>query len=80
MIGNQFIVASPEKRIPLFITNSCSHVTYKSTSVYNSLGLNEVPFSTYVSTYMKAWLAISTEANIVDFIMSEKANEFSYNQ
>ncbi|MBR5321781.1 MAG: asparaginase [Clostridia bacterium] len=65
-----------EKNIPVFLTGTYDGVSYKSTAVYSELGVKIVPFSTYVSAYMKIWAGISLSQNLEDVVNKQIANEY----
>ena len=70
-----FCNRAKEKNIPVFLTGIYDGVSYKSTEIYSELGVKIVPFSTYISAYMKIWAGISLSKNIEDFIKTHIANE-----
>ncbi len=54
-----FCLKAKEKKIPVFACNISYEVSYKSTELYEKLGIRPIPKITYVSIYMKIWAAIS---------------------
>lgn len=66
-----------KKNVPVFVTNTNPAVCYESTRIYNELGIKTLPFSTYISAYMKIWVAVSLKHNVEDFMKKPIANEFA---
>lgn len=63
------------KNIPVFVTGTHYGVAYKSTELYGELGVKPVPYSTYISAYMKIWVGISLSQNLESFVNTRIANE-----
>lgn len=63
------------KKVPVFVTGTNCGVAYKSTELYSELNLNPVPYSTYISAYMKIWAGISLSQNLEHFVNNRIANE-----
>ncbi len=72
---NDFCKLAQEKNIPVFVTGTHYGVAYKSTELYSELGVNLVPYGTYISAYMKIWAGISLGENIKEFVNTRIANE-----
>ena len=66
-----------EKNIPVFVTNFLAEVSYKSTSVYEELGIILLQYETYVSSYMKIWLGLSLGKKVASFAREAIANEIA---
>ena len=62
--------------IPVFLVNSRAGITYESTSLFSTLGIKSLPYSTYASAYMKIWAAVSLGENIAEFCERKIAKEF----
>lgn len=73
-----FCADAHSKNIPIFIISTDSDVSYISSSVYDNLHLNMIPFSTYISAYMKIWAGLSLGSDLVNFTKTEIADEFSF--
>ena len=71
-----FCNSANEKNIPVFVTGTHYGVAYKSTELYNELGVKIVPYGTYISAYMKIWAGISLSQNLEKFINTQIANEY----
>jgi len=50
--------------------------TYESSKEYINLGITVLPMCSFVSVYVKTWLAISLEKDIKEFVCSPVVNEF----
>ena len=72
----EFCHRASEQNIPVFVTNTNSDVSYKSTALYTQLGILPIPYSTYISAYMKIWAAISLGKNIPEFVNTPISNEY----
>lgn len=53
--------------IPVFVVNVKSGISYESTSLFSELGIIPLPYSTYISAYMKIWAAVSLDIDVKDF-------------
>lgn len=65
-----------EKKIPLFIANTATDVSYKSTELYEELGIIPLPYGTCISAYVKIWAAVSLGKNVPEFMKIRIANEY----
>ena len=70
-----FCKLANKKNVPVFVTGTNYGVAYKSTAIYSELGVNLVPYGTYISVYMKIWAGISLGKPIEDFVNNRIANE-----
>lgn len=70
-----FCKKARDEKIPVFVVNVQSGVSYESTGLFSSLNIIPLPFSTYVSAYMKIWAAVSLDADIAQFAQKQIANE-----
>lgn len=70
-----FCMKAKEKGIPVFLVNAREGITYESTSLFSKLNICVLPFSTYISAYMKIWAAISRGENITEFCKKPVARE-----
>lgn len=53
--------------VPVFAVNVKHGISYESTLLFGQLGIIPLPFSTYVSAYMKIWAAVSLGVDITKF-------------
>ncbi len=70
-----FCKKAAEKKIPVFAVNVKGGVQYESANLFGSLGIIPLPYSTYVSAYMKIWAAISLGADITEFAQRQISDE-----
>lgn len=71
----EFCKKAENKQIPLFVLGANSDAGYESTRVYNELGIIPLPHGTFISAYMKMWIATSTKQDIKEFMKKPIANE-----
>lgn len=71
-----FCEKAKAKNIPVFILSCNLKADYESTNVFSSYGITKLPLSTFVSQYMKLWIATSNKLNITEFMQKEIAQEF----
>lgn len=71
-----FCKKAKEKGIPVFVVNVHGGTTYESSKLYDELGIKVLPMCSFVSVYMKTWLAVSLEKNIKEFVCTPVINEF----
>ncbi|MBQ8767693.1 MAG: asparaginase [Clostridia bacterium] len=64
-----------EKNIPVFVTGTKNGAGYESTRIYNELNIIPLPYSTFISAYVKMWIAISKNDDIKEFMKKQIANE-----
>lgn len=72
----QFSEMAAQKGIPIFIVNVKPGASYESTKLFEELGIKVLPYSTFVSAYMKIWAGISRGCDIEEFAKTAIANEF----
>lgn len=72
----EFCKSAAEKGIPVYAANVRGGVSYESTKLFEALQICTLPYSTYVSMYMKAWAALSMGESINAFMQKRIANEF----
>lgn len=65
-----------KKNIPVFVIASSENVPYKSTEVYQNLGIIPVCDCTFVSLYMQLWVAVSLGKDIPEFIKAQISNKY----
>lgn len=74
-----FCKKAKEKGVPVFVVNVHGGTTYESSKLYDSLGITVLPMCSFVSVYIKTWLAISKNENITEFVLKSVSNEFIEN-
>lgn len=72
----KFCENAKEKRVPVFILTAGLGAEYESTNVFESFSVIALPLSTFVSQYMKLWIATSNELDIKEFMKKEIAYEY----
>lgn len=71
-----FCKSASEKHIPIFVSGVKSGTNYESTGLFTDLNIKPLPYSTFISAYIKIWIAVSLGYNIEEFIGKPIANEF----
>ena len=71
-----FCKQAKNRNIPVFAVNVPGGTTYESSKEYENLGITVLPMCSFVSVYIKTWLAISTHKNIPDFVKTPLYCEF----
>lgn len=71
-----FCKRAKESDVPVFVVNVHGGTTYESSKEYEKLGLAVLPMCSFVSIYVKTWLAISLNQSIKEFILSQIFGEF----
>lgn len=74
--ARRFFAEAKERGVPVFVVNGEDGHTYESVKEFRELGLIKLPLSTFVSAYMKAWIAVSIGAPIEEFMERPVAGEF----
>lgn len=64
----EFCKKAKENKIPLFLVNAADLESYESTKEYNNLGIISLPSATFVDVYVRIWIAISNNENVVNYI------------
>ncbi len=72
----EFCKKATVKQIPMFVLSPESDTNYESTKKYRDLNITLLPYSTFISAYMKIWIAVSMRYNIKQFATQQIANEF----
>lgn len=62
-----FCKRASDMGIPVFVVNVKSGIRYESTKLFEKLKIIPLPYSTYVSAYMKIWAAISLGKDVKAF-------------
>ncbi len=71
-----FCNRAQERDIPVFILRADVCAEYESTSVFENYDIIPLALSTFVSQYMKLWIANSNGLDIREFMKTEIAHEF----
>ena len=72
----RFCKKAKEMNIPVFILSNGMGADYESTNVFNQYNIEKLPFATFISQYMKLWIATSNDYDVKDFMKNELAGEF----
>ena len=56
-----FCKKTSEMNVPMFVSGPESDTNYESTKIFNDLNINILPYSTFISAYMKLWAEISKD-------------------
>ena len=72
----RFCNEAKSQNIPVFAVNVPGGTTYESSKEYENLGITVLPMCSFVSVYIKTWLAISIDKNISDFVKTPLYCEF----
>ncbi|MBS7299202.1 MAG: asparaginase [Eubacteriales bacterium] len=65
-----------EKGIPVFLVNVTEGDIYESAQLFDNIGLTVLPLCTFISIYVKCWLAISLKKDVREFVLTPIAEEF----
>lgn len=71
-----FCKKAKDMAIPVFIPRSDIETAYASTELFDELSIKYLPCMTFVSAYVKLWLAVSEKADINKFMYEPLASEF----
>ncbi len=71
-----FCKKATDNQIPMFVLGANSEAGYESTRIYKDLNINPLPHGTFISAYMKMWIATSMGYDIKEFMKKPIANEF----
>lgn len=71
-----FCIRAMNAGVPVFVVNVRQGVTYESSKEFKKLGLNDLPFCSFVSIYVKIWLGISKKATLVPFVLNKITTEY----
>lgn len=73
---SDFCKKAKDRDIPVLVVNVHGGTTYESSKLYSDLGITVLPMCSFISVYMKTWLAISLKKDIKEFVRTPVANEF----
>lgn len=71
-----FCLRAKEKGIPVFIPRADIETAYASTELFNELSIRYLPCMTFVSAYVKLWIAVSSCYDIAEFMYKPLSDEF----
>lgn len=71
----KFCKTASEKNIPVFVTGTKNGAGYESTRTYDELNIIPLPYGTFISAYIKIWIAINGKYDIKEFMKKPIANE-----
>lgn len=74
-----FCKRAAEKNIPVFVLSTGLRTVYASTRVFEDYGIKPLPLCTFVSAYMKLWIALSNGLDIEKFMKTPIAEEYLSN-
>lgn len=72
----RFCKKAKEMDVPVFILSNGMGADYESTNVFKQYNIEKLPFSTFISQYMKLWIATSNGIDVKEFMKNELAGEF----
>lgn len=64
-----------KKQIPIFVSSVRPGISYESSELFEKLNIIPLPYSTYISAYMKLWAGISLDRNLIEFMNKPIGNE-----
>lgn len=70
-----FCKKAMKSQIPMFVLGANSEAGYESTRVYEELNINSLPHGTFISAYMKMWIATSMNYDTKEFMKKPITNE-----
>ncbi len=71
-----FVKKAKQKNIPVYLVNLKDGVSYEGVREYKNAGVEILPFCSFPSIYMKAWIGNSMERDIQEFMKTSIAGEF----
>ena len=71
-----FVSEAKQKNIPVYLVNLKKGINYESVKKYEDAGIDALPFCSFASIYMKAWIGNSTECDFDEFMKTSIAGEF----
>ena len=74
----EFCKRASGKGIPVFVVNVKGGTAYESTKEFSRLGITPLPYSTFISAYMKLWIAHSAGIDAKEFAKKRIANEIDF--
>ena len=71
-----FVKKAKQKNIPVYLVNLKDGVCYEGVREYKNAGIDILPFCSFPSIYMKAWIGNSMECDFDKFMKTSIAGEF----
>lgn len=71
-----FVAGAKEKNIPVYLVNLKKGVNYEGVKEYETAGIEILPFCSFPSIYMKAWIGSSIACDFQEFMKTSIAGEF----
>ena len=71
-----FVSKAKQKNIPVYLVNLKRGVNYEGVMEYEKAGIEILPFCSFPSIYMKAWIGNSIDCDFDNFIKTSIAGEF----
>ena len=65
-----------QKNIPVYLVNLKEGVSYEGVREYENAGIDILPFCSFPSIYIKAWIGNSLERDLDKFMKTSIAGEF----
>ena len=65
------------KNIPVFVADTFGGKEYESAKLYPEYGIISLPRAAFPAVYIKIWIAVSREIEILPFVQDSVAGEFS---
>ena len=74
---SNFCERANKKDVPVFLCNVMGGKAYDSAKIYKDLALTVLPFCSIPAIYTKIWIAVSTNKDIREFVLTQIASEFN---
>ncbi len=71
-----FVARAKQKNIPVYLVNLKIGLNYESFREYESAGVDVLPFCSFPSIYVKAWIGNSIDCDFKEFMKTPIAGEF----
>ncbi|MBO5333595.1 MAG: asparaginase [Clostridia bacterium] len=71
-----FVSKAKQRNIPVYLVNLQKGINYESVKRYANSGIDVLPFCSFPSIYMKAWIGNSMECDFDEFMKTSIAGEF----
>ncbi len=72
----EFVTKAKQKNIPVYLVNLKRGLNYEGVREYESVGIDVLPFCSFPSIYMKAWIGNSMDCDFKEFMQTSIAGEF----
>ena len=71
-----FCMRAKDAGIPVFLPRADIETVYASTELFNDLEIKYLPCMTFISAYVKLWIAVSIGADVTKFMYNPLSDEF----